>query len=330
MTELEKKLARRLLYLPLDVNEKVFLWLTYRGLKPVSEITVTRRNYAVLRRLLSGKNLKTNEPVSDSDSNGQKIRRIRKWVKDASLFIATESKNDTSWHIGKEKDKVTLSEKILHRFDYDNEYKSGILLGYPEESVKAYAHNRVLKLGENQTPMVWPGMKFFDPFLKDKYYTQYLFYALRADRVKTDSQVAKKWADIIRKEVPTLAKWFEKSIADERKRENEPDEVWQKRLRRNGQTAEEIIAEYSKNAKTMREVFKMAVDEFWDSYLDDFLLASIAYQLSKHLTKVDLKDKELLAILKQAEGLYKQESHFDLKDKKARILTLRDWLNKNK
>ncbi len=326
MTELEKKLARRLLYLPLDVNEKVFLWLTYRGLKPVSEITVTRRNYSRLRRLLSEKNLETFEP----EDNSQKIRRIRKWIRDAGLHIATEGKNDTSWHVGRDKDKATLSAKILHRFDYENEYKSGFLLGYPEESVKAYAHNRVLKLGENQTSMVWPGMKFFYPFLKDKYYTPYLLYALRADRVKEDSQVAKTWADVIRKEVPTLAKWFEKSIADERKRKVEPDEVWQKRLRRNGQTAEEIIAEYSKKAETTKEIFKMAVDEFWDSYLDDFRLASVAYQLRKHLTKMDFKDRELLAILKQAEGLYKQESHFDLKDRKARVLALRDWLGKNK
>lgn len=330
MTDFQKKLARRLLYLPLDVNEKVFLWLTYRGLKPVSEITVTRRNYALFRRFLREKELKTNKPVSNNDSNNQKIRRIRKWVKDAGLSIATESKNDTSWHVGKDKDKVILSAKVLHCFDYKNEYKSGILLGYPEESVKAYARNRILKLGENQTSMVWPGMKFFHPFLKDKYYTQYLFYALRADRVKEDSQVAKSWADTIRKEVPILAKWFEKSISDQRKREIEPDEIWQKRLRRNGQTVEEIIDEYSKNAKTTKETFIMAVREFLDSYLDDFLLASIAFRLRRHLAKNNLKDKELLTILKQAEGLYEQESHIDLKDRKARMGVLQDWLNKNK
>lgn len=197
-------LASRLLYLPLDIHEKVLLWLAYKGLKPVSEITVERRGntFALAKRGIHKESTyKYNSPNS---------QRIRKWIRDAGLSIAIKPKFNTSWHVGKDKDKVSLSAKIIRKLDYDNEVKTGLLLGFPEESTKGYAQDRIAKSEEEKIPMIWPSDKFNDPYLKDKYYTPYVFYAIRQDRVREDSQTAKLWADTIRQDIPTLAKWFEK------------------------------------------------------------------------------------------------------------------------
>ncbi|MFZ2202208.1 MAG: hypothetical protein WAV56_02315 [Microgenomates group bacterium] len=215
MSTKQEELAKRLLYLSLDLHEKVLLWLAYRGLKPVSEITVERRNLPQLRRLVrQGKKI-----VSNYDKNSLKIKRIRKWIHDAGLFYATEPRYPSCWHIGRDKDKVKLSAKILRRFDYESEYQSGILFGFPKKSAEAYAYNRISKLKNDPVPMVRPGGQSLHSYLRNKYYLPYIFFAIRADRIKEDSQVAKVWADTIRQEVPILAKWFEKSEFDRRKKE---------------------------------------------------------------------------------------------------------------
>lgn len=204
MNTTQERLAKRLLYLPLDIHEKVLLWLAYRGLKPVSEITVTRRNIALFRRLIrQGKKIK-----STYDSNSPKTKRVRKWIRDANLFYATEPGYPIAWHIGRNNSKVRRSARLLHRFDYKSEYQSGILFGFPKESAKAYAHNRITKDEKKLIPMVSP-FRAEQSFLKNKYYKSYAFYAIRADRVEDESRVAKLWADTIRKEIPLLAKWFE-------------------------------------------------------------------------------------------------------------------------
>lgn len=195
MTESQKMLAKRLLYLSLDLHEKVLLWLSYRGLKPVSGITVERRNIALLRR-----GIKTSPPNIKN-----KINRIRKWVHDADLHYATEPGYPNAWHVGRDKNQVTLSAKILHRFDYKSEYQSGILFGFPIESAKAYAHNRILKPGENRISMIKP----FE-------FSPYQFFSTRADHGREDGQIAKVWESSIRKDVPLLAKWYEEYSARQR------------------------------------------------------------------------------------------------------------------
>jgi hypothetical protein len=208
METIQNKLSSRLLYLPIDLGEKVLLWLTYKGLKPISEITVSRRGniMSLLRRGIKRK--------STYDFNSSKSNRIKNWIQDAGLYFKPESENDMSWHVGKDKNKVELSTKIIRKFDYENELKSGLLFGFPEESAKAYAHNRIAK-DEKQIPMVWPDKEhYFD----DKYYASYVLYNIPLEHVEKDSQTAKLWADTIRKDVPKLAKWFEKMEKNRRKK----------------------------------------------------------------------------------------------------------------
>lgn len=294
MIESQEKLARRLLYLPLDLGEKVLLWLVYRDLKPVSEITVERRNFFLLRRGIHD---------TSYDNDAPKIRRIREWIHDAGLVYAFDPKYPGSWHVGKDKDKVALSAKILRLFDYESEYKTGILFGYPEESVKAYARNREIGVEKNQIIMVWPGLQVFHPYLKDKYFTPYIFYSIRADRVEEDSQIAKTWADTIRKEVPTLAKWYEKYVTDRRKQEGKSGDVWEVRLRRREQTAAEIVDEYSKEVKTTKEKLQKALREFSDSCLTDVQMASVCQELRQRMMEEEKKDKDLVEKLKKGESM---------------------------
>ena len=61
-------------------------------------------------------------------------------------------------------------------------------------------------------------MDFTNTFLKDKYYTSYIMYAIDARFVEKDSQVAKLWADTIRKDIPILSRWYEAKMEKRRKK----------------------------------------------------------------------------------------------------------------
>lgn len=209
MNKIQEKLAKRLLYLPLDVHDKVLLWLTYKNLKPVSEICADRRRKAELIRKIRDKKFR-NSYISTYNPNSPNSKRIKKWIHDASMFIATEKSGDISWHISKNKTKAFHSAKIIHLFDYQHEIEKGSLFGFPKKSVEAYAHNQTSKT-KSLIPMVGTGsLKYDHPYLKNKYFTPYVFYNTCQNSITKDSQIAKKWADTIRRDIPLLAKWFEK------------------------------------------------------------------------------------------------------------------------
>lgn len=306
----EKKLASRLLYLPLDLGEKVLLWLAYKELKPVSEITVIRRH-------------------CNNNRNNSKIKKVKKWIKDAGMFYTNDGKNITSWHVSKDKSKTVISAKILHRFDYESECQSGILLGYPKESAEAYAFNRNVKLGEDQIPMIWPGLKYIDPSLKDKNYTPYIFYAIRADKLIEAGKTAQLWANTIRKETPLLAKWFEKLENLRKKEEIESEERQKIFLKRNKQKIREILEEYSRGEKATKGIFLKALKEYNYSLLSEFKFASVCHLLLKHNDLSGEENKDLIKILKLGESFYRpgksRPKTLAQKDKQ-----LFDWYNKNK
>lgn len=208
MNTINQQLANRLLYLPLDLDEKVFLWLTYKGLKPVSEICAEKRNHLNIRKMMMYKKYREKYKSTYSFTS-PKSKRIRKWIKDAGIIVMPEKQGCMSWHIGKDIEKVKLSIKILRKFDYENELKTGLLFGFPEASVKAYAKVRNETDDQIRAQMIWPGNNYNHPYLKGKYFTHYILYAIRRDRVELDCLVAKKWADTIRHDVPKLATWFE-------------------------------------------------------------------------------------------------------------------------
>ncbi len=208
----QNNLANRLLYLPLDIHEKILLWLTYKGQKPVSEIAAHKRDkkYLCLRRL--NPELAKKYPQEKYDYNSRNSLRIRKWLSDAGLVLITESPQDITWFISHDLEKAKAAMQSLHRFDRDNQIKTGLLFGFPRDSVIAYADCLSKTQDEIGKIMVGTGdLVLKNEYLKDKYFTPYIFYNISREKIKKDSQIAQKWADVIRKDVPKLAQWFEKS-----------------------------------------------------------------------------------------------------------------------
>lgn len=184
-----EKLASELLLLPLDINEKIFLWLTYKGLKPVSEIEVIRRE-----------NKESNPAL------------VEKWIEDAGLIYLSYPDSPYNWHVGKELKKIEKTIENLHKFTYESEIVTGELFGFPSASVKAYADNRVGK----KTPIIWVGEKYINEITSGHYFTPYILYSVSRENVEKDILVAKEWADTIRNDVPKLAQQFEKEQEGEK------------------------------------------------------------------------------------------------------------------
>lgn len=200
----EQNLASRLHYLPLDITEKVLLWLTYKGLKPVSEITAERRGN--IRALLK----KGVKPVSKYNFDSKDSKRIRKWLADASLNLEISPDYKTEWHVGKDKDLVHESTILIRRFDRESEIRSGEIFGFPKDSTVAYAENKSKPIEEIQQVMVGTGgIQFDDPYLHDRYFAPYVLYNMPKSDVVSESRTAQLWADTIRADVPKLAQWFE-------------------------------------------------------------------------------------------------------------------------
>lgn len=207
----EKELASRLLYLSLDLYEKVLLWLTHKGLKAVSEIQAEKRDKKFLRlRLLDPEKAKA-YPREKFDINSPKTKRIRQWIADAGLTYLVSSTSDTNWYIGKNEKEIKTVMDSIQKFDIENQVQTGVLLGFPKEAAIAYAENLSKTYEESKKVMVgtWSDV-FENEYLKDKYFAPYVLYNMTKARVEKDSEIAKKWADTIRKDVPRLAKWFEK------------------------------------------------------------------------------------------------------------------------
>lgn len=316
MKKFDKKLASRLLYLPLDLNEKVLLWLTYRGLKPVSNIYVKRRNFSLLR-----KGNVARGPAVDQ----KKKREIRKWIKDAGLFCLTK---ENDWYVGKNSEKVKLLTKTIDRFDSESEYETGTLLGYPRNSVKAYAFNRKAKLGQKQIPMIGSLLSDYSA-LRNRYFAPYVMFSIRADSIKEDVKVAKLWADTIRKEVPLLAKWYETKENEQKKREKKLNLDIELIARRKKQTVSEILDEYSVEDGEKKQVLLKAVTEFFSNYISEFQLASICWAIKKKLSRQEKTDEEFLEILEAGRGLWKPEKRIRISAKISRIRKLREWSEMN-
>jgi hypothetical protein len=207
---LQNNLANRLLYLPIDLNEKVLLWLTYKGQKPVSNIVALRRDRKYLRLKLTHPEMASIYKKKEFDYNSESSVRLRKWITDADLQLVTKTPPDSDWYVGKNISDVQTVANSIQIFDQDHQIITGTFLGFPQDSVIAYAQNlhkdwKIVEQMMTGTGKLLQG----NDFLRNKYYTPYIFYSMTKSGVKGESQVAKRWADTIRKDIPRLAKWFE-------------------------------------------------------------------------------------------------------------------------
>lgn len=302
MTDFDKKLASRLSYLPLMLSERVYLWLTYRGIKPVSDIGFIK------------------------DKKNPKTKRIIKWLKDAGLCYIPESTSKNNYvgvHISKDKEKAELLDRLSLKDDKKSEFTKGTLYGFPE---KAAGVPKNMLTGEYYT----------HPYLKNKYFTPYMLYGSRRDHIKEDSQTAKLWADTIRKEVPTLAKWFE----NKGQKDKSSTIKHRKKYPKITKPASQLLAEYLKTSrlskenyseKKLKRVFLKTVKVYLYGRITTQKLSIIAHKLSNLAKNKKPEDKELFTAISSAKVLYKIEGKLrHLKMIISNFKTLAYWYKKNK
>lgn len=169
-------LRKSLPYLPLNIQSRVELWLTFRKLKPSSII--------VLR-----------------NSKLSSIKRVTGWLKRTNLIykLLDEDKIIVSY----EKTSVDKLKKIWHKNTPKSDYEKGILLGYPIETVKAFEKNR--------SSLTCITAKDFPRNSLDYY--QYITFLVRKGHEESDSKISKFWSECIRTDQPLLAKWYEEIIS---------------------------------------------------------------------------------------------------------------------
>lgn len=175
-----ENLSNRLLYLSMMAQSKVELWLVHRDKKKACSISL-RNNFS---------------------TETAKSKRIENWIKDAGLHYVVDKENKNLLHISKDPD---LSQK-MNDLQWSQKPSDIIFRGkqynYPEKAVEAFAKNI-----ESMSDYIEVRER-----IKKFPYWHYARYRVRVRHEKDDLQVAKKWADLIRKEVPKLAKWFEDSM----------------------------------------------------------------------------------------------------------------------
>jgi len=176
----EKNLNNRLLYLSAMRLSRIEFWLTYRGLKKASTTP--------LRNKFTTANTAT--------------KKIIKWLEDAGLHYIVDNKNKGMIHISKNKDLAEKMAKLQWSEKPQDIIFRGLQYGFPEKAAKAFA-NDIESMGDygevRKTIKKYP-------------HWHYARYRVRIGHEAEDLQVAKKWANCIRKEVPRLAKWFEKEM----------------------------------------------------------------------------------------------------------------------
>lgn len=163
-------LKETLLTLPITLEGKVQLWLTYKGLKPVSTVaflpTITSKEKAIFNT----------------------------WTKEANLFQSVDHKSDAFIFVSKDKALSQKAADIMWSETHEALVQKSKLFGYPEETVLAYkSKNRVVVHPNNF----------------HKYWAPYVRYIVRPEYIERDSLPARVWADVIRNEIPALALQFE-------------------------------------------------------------------------------------------------------------------------
>ena len=180
MTELH--LASKLLTLPLFVAAKIDLWLTYKGLKPASIVTLTKGN---------------------GSFTSVHQNKILNWAREAGLhYHLTPSANKDRNNLIVSKDPQIVAElfKMTPPLSDEGQVRLGTLLGYPPEAAKAYGHDFNSLIGSNDS---------HSP-VKDLPESMYANYMLRKNHEAEDLQIAKAWMETIRKDIPKLAGAYEK------------------------------------------------------------------------------------------------------------------------
>jgi len=189
MSELSKKgksLGKELEFLPLEVG-KVNLWLVFRNAKPMASI-VLNFNWG-------------------EDKNKEKL--ILNWFEKAKILFFVSQKFPNTLHISKKKKALDLNKKYEMRDDFKGHYLRGLFYGFTRKAVEVYS-SEILKVEPIKSEKLTFAFDSYD--LRDKYWLFYNEYFLRKNFELIDSAIAKKWADLARREIPKIACSFEENV----------------------------------------------------------------------------------------------------------------------
>jgi len=169
-----QNISQTLLSLPVTLEGKVQLWLTYRGLKPVSTAQFL-----------------TN--ISPQDKT-----HFHTWLKNAQMIQTPDLESDEFVFVSKDLARAQRAAAIMWSENRDDIIEKGDLFGYPKSAVAAYADKEE--------------MLVVTPQSLDKYWAPYARYLVRHAHVEEDTSISKVWADTIRKDIPELAGQFEEEM----------------------------------------------------------------------------------------------------------------------
>jgi hypothetical protein len=104
-------------------------------------------------RLIDPERAKQYKPKKfDFDSPNSK--RIKKWISDAELKILTNTPPDSDWYVGQDESDVRRVFDSIGKLDHDNQVTTGLLLGFPKESVFTYVKNLGKAWEETEKEMI--------------------------------------------------------------------------------------------------------------------------------------------------------------------------------
>lgn len=168
-------------YLPLNLQSRVDLFLTQNGLKSNSAIILRKPSCHF---------------------------KLESYLIKNNLSYSIDSRDSQLYFVSKNQADVNLLKSIWHQKDIESEVQKGLLLGYPNKAVSAFA-----KYKDHPERGKYLSGTLSSDFPKSQLnYWPYIGYVLRKGHEIEDSLIAQKWAQFIRQNNPTLAIWYEKEM----------------------------------------------------------------------------------------------------------------------
>lgn len=172
----------------------VLLWLVYRDIKPMATLS-TDFDWS------------ESSEADINKTNLEQETQLTKALDRMGIFYSLSKRFANTIHVSKDKKILAENEKMELLDTQDAHFKRGVFYGFGEELSSVYA-SEVIKPGE-----MFPNDKLIHatmvPELVDQYWYPYIEYLVRRGHEMEDSMIAKRWAEIIRKELPQLAKEYE-------------------------------------------------------------------------------------------------------------------------
>ncbi len=147
------------------------------------------------------------ELTFDWKETQQKKTRLVNWLQEANVAHMPSRKRSKILHVSKDKKLLDLNQKYELGEDFATHIERGKLYGFPRKTIENYAN--AVSNDENLFPNEKVVFAAMSDEVRGHYWYPYTEYLLRKGHEYEDSLIAKKWADLARKEIPEVAKEFE-------------------------------------------------------------------------------------------------------------------------